>query len=114
MNKDIYPLAVTVCADVLANLNSFKLSQMIWELTHKLDAVINIDGNNDVSNMLLDGIDENCNKMKSALLTSIMANVGDVEIEHIEKLIYSDDGYHELIDILIGYFLKTKANDKGE
>ena len=114
MNKDIYPLAVTVCADVLANLNSFKLSQMIWELTHKLDAVINIDGNNDVSNMLLDGIDENCNKMKSALLTSIMANVGDVEIEHIEKLIYSDDGYHELIDILIGYFLKTKANEKSE
>ncbi len=114
MNKDIYPLAVTACADVLANLNSYKLSQMICELTHKLDDVIFVDGKNDASNTLLDGIDENYNKMKSKLLTSIIANVGDVEIKHIEKLIDSDDGYHELIDILIGYFLKTKANDKSE
>ena len=114
MNKDIYPLAVTVCADILANLNSYRLSQMVCELAHKLEDVINIDGNNDASNSMLDGIDENCQKMKTALLASIMANVGDVEIEHIEELIDSADGYHELIDILIGYFLKTRANEKSK
>lgn len=57
MNKDIYPLTVTVCADILKNFNSYRMSQMICEFTHKLDDMVNIDGKDDVSNMLLEGID---------------------------------------------------------
>lgn len=52
--------------------------------------------------------------MKSNLLASIIANCENIDIEQVEKPIDSDNGYHELIDILIGYFLKTKANDKSE
>lgn len=114
MNKDIYPLTVTVCADILKNFNSYRLSQMICEFTHKLDDVVNIDGKDDISNMLLEGIDISHKKMKSNLLSSITANCENIDIERVNKLIDSDDGYHELIDLLISYFLTTRANDKSE
>lgn len=114
MNKDIYPLAVTVCADILKDFNSYRLSQMICEFTHKLNDVVNIDGKDNVSNMLLEGIDISHKKMKNTLLTSIMANCENIDIERVEKLIDSDNGHHELIDLLISYFLTTRAKDKSE
>lgn len=109
MNKDIYPLAVTVCADILKNFNSYRMSQMICEFTHKLDDVVNIDGKDDISNMLLEGIDISHKKMKSTLLSSIMANCENIDIERVEKLIDSDNGHHELIDLLISYFFNNKS-----
>ena len=37
-----------------------------------------------------------------------MANFENIDIERVEKLLDSDDGYHELIDLLISYYLNNR------
>ena len=37
-----------------------------------------------------------------------MANFENVDIERVKKLIDTDNGYHELIDLLISYYLNNR------
>ena len=100
------PLAVGVCTDILSNLNSYRLSIMIREFIQKLDAVVN--GKNTEAKIAKLNIETGNEMLKEKLIASIMANFENIDIERVEKLIDRDDGYHELIDLLISYYLYNR------
>jgi len=100
------PLAVNVCIDVLSNLNSYRLSVMICEFIQKLDSVIH-NTNIEAGIAKLNVETGNAN-LREQLITSIMANFENVDIERVKKLIDTDNGYHELIDLLISYYLNNR------
>ena len=100
------PLAVGVCIDILSNLNSYRLSVILCEFIQKLDNVIH-NANLEAGIAKLN-IETGNNNLKQQLITSIMANFENVNIERVEKLIDTDNGYHELIDLLISYYLNNR------
>ena len=102
------PLAVNVCVDVLCNLNSYRLAKTLCEFTQKLDSIIH--NTNIEAGIAKLNIETGNNNLKEQLITSIMANFENVDVERVEKLIDRDDGYHELIDLLISYYLKNRKN----
>ena len=100
------PLAVDVCTNILSNLNSYRLSMMIREFIQKLDAVVN--GKNIEAGIAKLNIETGNKMLKEKLIASIMANFENIDIERVEKLIDSDDGYHELINRLVPYYLNNR------
>lgn len=100
------PLSVGVCIDILSNLNSYRLAKTLCEFTQKLDDVIN--NKNIEAGIAKSNIETGNNNLKKQLIASIMANFENIDIERVEKLIDSDDGYHELIDLLISYYLNNR------
>lgn len=100
------PLAVGVCIDILSNLNSYRLSVMLCEFTQKLDSIIH--NTNVKAGIAKLNIETGNTNLKERLVTSIMANFENIDIERVEKLLDSDDGYHELIDLLISYYLNNR------
>ena len=100
------PLAVGVCIDILSNLNSYRLAKTLCEFTQKLDSIIH--NTNIEAGIAKLNIETGNNNLKEQLIASIMANFENVDVERIEKLIDSDDGYHELIDLLISYYLNNR------
>ena len=105
-NEIEMPLAVNVCIDILSNLNSYRLAKTLCEFTQKLDSIIH-NTNIEAGIAKLNAETGNAN-LREQLITSIMANFENVDVERIEKLIDSDDGYHELIDLLISYYLNNR------
>lgn len=104
-NNEI-PLAVGVCIDILSNLNSYRLSVMLCEFTQKLDDIIH--NKNLEAGIAKTNIETGNVNLRKQLIASIMANFENIDIERVEKLIDRDDGYHELIDLLIGYYLNNR------
>lgn len=100
------PLAVDVCIDILSNLNSYRLSLMICEFIQKLDTVVN--GKNIEAGIAKLNIETGNKVLKEKLIASIMANFENIDIERVEKLIDCDNGYHELIDRLVPYYLSNR------
>lgn len=105
-NEIEMPLAVNVCIDILSNLNSYRLSVILCEFIQKLDNVIH--NKNLEAGIAKLNIETGNDNLKQQLITSIMANFENIDIERVEKLIDSDDGYHELIDLLISYYLNNR------
>ena len=100
------PLAVGVCIDILSNLNSYRLAKTLFDSTQKLDDVIN--NKNTEAGIAKSNIETGNDNLKQQLITSIMANFENIDIERVKKLIDRDDGYHELIDLLISYYLNNR------
>lgn len=100
------PLAVGVCIDILSNLNSYRLAKTLCEFTQKLDSIIN--NTNIEAGIAKSNIETGNDNLKQQLITSIMANFENVDIERVKKLIDTDNGYHELIDLLISYYLNNR------
>lgn len=100
------PLAVGVCIDILSNLNSYRLSVMLCEFTQKLDDIIH--NKNLEAGIAKTNIETGNVNLRKQLIASIMANFENVDIERVEELIDRDDGYHELIDLLISYYLNNR------
>ena len=105
-NEIEMPLAVNVCIDILSNLNSYRLSKTLCEFTQKLDNVIH--NKNLEAGIAKLNIETGNDNLKQQLITSIMANFENVDIERVKKLIDTDNGYHELIDLLISYYLNNR------
>lgn len=105
-NEIEMPLAVNVCIDILSNLNSYRLAKTLCEFIQKLDNVIH--NKNLEAGIAKLNIETGNDNLKQQLITSIMANFENVDIERVEKLIDRDDGYHELIDLLISYYLNNR------
>lgn len=105
-NEIEMPLAVNVCIDILSNLNSYRLAKTLCEFTQKLDSIIH-NTNIEAGIAKLNVETGNAN-LREQLITSIMANFENVDIERVKKLIDCDDGYHELIDLLISYYLNNR------
>ena len=105
-NEIEMPLAVNVCIDILNNLNSYRLSVILCEFIQKLDNVIH-NANLEAGIAKLN-IETGNDNLKQQLITSIMANFENVDIERVKKLIDTDNGYHELIDLLISYYLNNR------
>ena len=78
----------------------------ICEFIQKLDNVIH-NANLEAGIAKLN-IETGNDNLKQQLITSIMANFENVDIERVKKLIDTDNGYHELIDLLISYYLNNR------
>ena len=105
-NEIEMPLAVNVCIDILSNLNSYRLAKTLCEFTQKLDSIIH--NTNIEAGIAKSNIETGNNNLKEQLIASIMANFENIDIERVEKLIDRDDGYHELINLLISYYLNNR------
>lgn len=105
-NEIEMPLAVNVCIDILNNLNSYRLSVILCEFIQKLDNVIH-NANLEAGITKLN-IETGNDNLREQLIASIMANFENVDIERVKKLIDTDNGYHELIDLLISYYLNNR------
>lgn len=75
-------------------------------LSKKLDNVIH--NKNLEAGIAKLNIETGNDNLKQQLITSIMANFENVDIERVKKLIDTDNGYHELIDLLISYYLNNR------
>ena len=79
---------------------------ILCEFIQKLDNVIH-NANLEAGIAKLN-IETGNDNLKQQLITSIMANFENVDIERVKKLIDTDNGYHELIDLLISYYLNNR------
>ena len=81
-NEIEMPLAVNVCIDILSNLNSYRLSVILCEFIQKLDNVIH-NANLEAGIAKLN-IETGNDNLKQQLITSIMANFENVDIERVQ------------------------------